>query len=162
MIAPQERQRHGCRRGASVESRGTNATRTFYAGAALPAIPILPTKASGRRLPPFGRDVERAVAAGKSPNVYIYATPDAWERVRNRTRGTAMVLPPGEDPEAYRWPCVPGGVFICAPGAPRELALKLARAVVSCGSPLAFAVYGNAEALIVRTTAHAQTLGFVP
>lgn len=134
----------------------------FYAGAAQSAVPILPIKAAGKRVPPFGRDVERAVGEGKNPNVTLFATPDAWVRACNRTRGTAIMLPPGESPESIQWPRVPAGVFVNAAGQPRELAFRIARAVVSCGSPLAFAVYGNAEALIVRTTAHAQTLELVP
>lgn len=121
-------------------------------------VPITSIQSAASRHPPFGRDVEFAVAAGKSPNVYVFACVDAWERARNRTRGTALVLPPGDDPEAYRWPRVPSCVFVCAPGQPRELAFRIARAVVSCGTPMAFAVFGDGEALIVRTVAHAAEL----
>ena len=121
-------------------------------------VPITPIQSAATRLPPFGRDVEFAVAAGKSPNVHLFAGVDAWARACSRTRGTALVLPPGDEPEGYRWPRVSAGVFVCAPGQPRELAFRIARAVVSCGTPMAFAVFGDGEALIVRTVAHAAEL----
>jgi hypothetical protein len=156
MIGYPKRQRPAAT-GRYQNRREQDATSAFYAAAAdkQVVVQIAPIQSTVKRLPPYGRDVERAVAAGKNPNVFLYATPDAWERARNRSCGTAMLLPPGDDPEVYRWPSVPGGVFVCAPGASRELAFRLARAVVSAGSPLAFAVFGDREALIVRTAAHA-------
>jgi hypothetical protein len=160
MMTLHKQQRHGGNRGAGNNHRGLDATSAFYAGAVATqaVIPITPITATATRLPPYGHDVEQAVAAGKNPNVFLFATSDAWDRARKRTRGTALVLPPGDDPEVYRWPCVPSGVFVCAPGASRELAFRLARAVVSGGTQLAFAVFGDGEALIVRTSAHAAEL----
>jgi hypothetical protein len=61
-----------------------------------------------------------------------------------------MLLPPGETAHSYRWPLVPGGVFIVANGMPRKLAFDLARAVVSHGTRLAVAAFGNDELLIVE------------
>ena len=122
-------------------------------------IPITPILSTATRRPPFGREVELAVAAGKSPNVYLFACADAWDRASKRMPGTRMLLPHGEQPEAYRWPRVPSCVFVCAPGQPRELAFRITRAVVSGGTPMAFAVFGDGDALIVRTAEHAAELG---
>jgi len=161
MNSPQKRQRPQVRTaGAGENHRGLDATSAFYAAAAdkQVVIPITPVTCTAKRLPPYGAAVEQAVAAGKNSNVFLFATKDAWERARNRTRGTALVLPPGDDPEAYRWPCVPSGVFVCAPGASRDLAFRLARAVVSGGTPMVFAIFGDGEALIVRTAEHAAEL----
>jgi hypothetical protein len=106
------------------------------------------------RRPPFARDIEAAVAAGRHPNVFVFATADAWDRARrHRERhgaDSALLLPPGEAPDAYRWPIVSGGVFVVAVGRPRTLAFEVARSIVSAGTPLATAVYGNDEMLVVR------------
>ena len=107
------------------------------------------------RLPPFGREVAEAVKAGARMNVYLYATRDAWDRARNRRgdhgSGSALLLPPGDDPARYRWPTVPNGVFIVATGQTRRLAFALAQAVVSHGTQMTFAVFGDGEALIVKS-----------
>jgi hypothetical protein len=106
------------------------------------------------RRAPFARDVESAIAAGRRPNVYVFATADAWDRARRRREShgadSALLLPPGEAPDAYRWPVVPGGVFVVAVGRPRTIAFEIGRAIVSCGTPLATVLYGADEMLIVR------------
>lgn len=105
------------------------------------------------RLPPFGRDVKVAIAAGRNPNVYVFATPDAWDRARRRRErhgsDSALILPPGETPSSFRWPNVPGGLVVVATGRQRVLAFELARCIVTCGTPLVSALYGDNELLIV-------------
>jgi hypothetical protein len=62
-----------------------------------------------------------------------------------------MLLPPGEASDLFRWPVVPGGLLVVAIGQPRALAFELARTIVTCGTPLASAIYDVAELLIVRS-----------
>ena len=118
--------------------------------------PIKRIDARATRLPPFGREVENAITENKSLNVYLFAGRDAWECARARREahgsGSALLLPPGDDPTAYRWPTVANGVLIVAPSEPRARAFALAQAVVSCGTPMAFAAFGDHEALIVRAS----------
>lgn len=116
-------------------------------------IPIDPSTMKATRLPPFAREIQAAVAAGKNPNVYVYSTPNAWDLARRRREyhGTdsALILPPGEAPESFRWPVVPGGLLVVATGQPRTLAFELARAIATRGTPLVSALYGDNELLIV-------------
>jgi hypothetical protein len=90
--------------------------------AASPVVRVEASASAATRLPPFGRDVQAAVAAGMKPNVYLFATRDAWENARRRRDrhgvDSAMLLPPGEMANSYRWPFIPGGVFIVANGMP--------------------------------------------
>jgi hypothetical protein len=55
------------------------------------------------KLPPYGRNV-----VNNPRNVFIYAGRDAWSSGRTRAnlvgKNSVMVLPPGEDFRAYRWP----------------------------------------------------------
>jgi hypothetical protein len=119
-------------------------------------VPALQVTAS--RLPPFGREVVRALAAARYVNVYIYAGPDAWARVRARRAshgaGSAMLLPMNAAPAMFKWPIVSNGVLIVATD--RRGAFDLARAVVSCGTPMAFAAFGD-NALIISRTSGVQT-----
>lgn len=59
-------------------------------------------------LAPFGKEVVKEIRAGKDPDVHLFANPDGWSAARHRIercgRGTAMVLPVGDDPASYRWP----------------------------------------------------------
>ena len=62
------------------------------------------------RLAPFGRQVIAHQRAGIEPNVFIYAGSNCWnlgkQRCRSHGEGTALVLPPDDDPETYRWPAL--------------------------------------------------------
>jgi|GEM_PF-4862269 len=160
---PQTRQRHGVSRGVLIDHCSVNAAPQLYAAAPAPSlsksayiVPIEGTTATGTKLPPYGKEVENTIAGGMTTNVYLFAAHDAWERARHRHKtrgpGSALLLPHGGDPAAYRWPIVPNGVFVAAEGQPRERVFKLAQAVVSHGTPMAFAVYGNGDALIVRSS----------
>lgn len=117
-------------------------------------VPIEPSAIRARRLAPYAREVEAAVVAGRTPNVYLFAAPDAWDCAQRRREwhgpGSVLALPPGEAADSFRWPVVPGGVFVVAPGRNRVFAFELARAVVSCGTPMAFAIFGGGDVLIVR------------
>lgn len=119
---------------------------------------------SGSRLPPYGKEVEQAVREGRFTNVAVFAGPSAWARAtsRRRTHGPAstLVLPPNEPPASYRWPVIPGGVMVVA--GDRKSALELAQAIVSDGTPLAFAIFGDCDAVIVRSPDWASSLSTHP
>lgn len=94
------------------------------------------------RLPPFGRDVEAALAADKHPNVRLYACRhDPWTLARQHRHtfgpGSTLLLPPGDDPEAYRWPPVRELVAIVT-GLPDDTLHALARALVRDGLRLGY------------------------
>src|SRR3989344_4133114 len=60
-----------------------------------------------RKLPPFGRDVEWKRRMGFPINLFIFCGTGAWERAQQRIdyyKGDALILPPGEAPERYKWP----------------------------------------------------------
>ena len=60
------------------------------------------------RLAPYARAVIDLQRAGRHPNVYLFAGRDCWNMAEHRRRthgdGTALVLPPGERPDSFRWP----------------------------------------------------------
>ena len=68
------------------------------------------------RAAPYSRSILEAQRAGRHPNVYCFAGSDAWNQAEHRRRthgeGTALVLPPGEDPEAFRWPALDALVLV--------------------------------------------------
>ncbi len=94
--------------------------------------------ALGRKLPPFGREVAEVIAAGRIPNCFVYAGPNAWARAKRRREqlgaGSAMVLPPGADPAEFRWPRLSGGVVVDARDLEYAAAVALARALASAGT----------------------------
>lgn len=57
--------------------------------------------APGKRLPPYAKRLKD----GAGRTLWICTGSDAWERAKSTTwmSGAKVVLPPGEDPEAYRW-----------------------------------------------------------
>jgi len=57
------------------------------------------------RAPPFGSELIRARALGRSCNVFLHVGPRAWERAGKRPSGHRLCLPPGEDFSAYDWSC---------------------------------------------------------
>lgn len=94
-----------------------------------------------KRLPPFGKKVEAALAAGRHPNVRLFACANAWDLARTHRQAigddSALVLPPGDDPDAYRWPRVLNLVGNIT-GLPSEQIPRLARALVRDGCLLAY------------------------
>lgn len=69
-----------------------------------------------RPVPPFGRAVVAKLNRGERPNVWVYGGSRAWEEARWRTYhigpGTALLLPPGDDPNGYRWPVAGLGIML--------------------------------------------------
>lgn len=69
-----------------------------------------------RRLAPHARGILAKLAAGRYPNLYCFAGSDAWRQARRRVSRhgpeSAMLLPPGESPSSYIWPCVDALVLI--------------------------------------------------
>jgi len=86
---------------------------------------------TARRLAPYARHVIQRQRAGVEPNVYLFAGSDCWNQAEHRRRthgdGTALVLPPGEPPESYRWPSLDALCLI--PGAAEG---DLVRRLVIC------------------------------
>jgi len=90
---------------------------------------------TGLRSPPYGREVMAALAAGKHPNVRLYACrPDPWTPARAHRDafgpGATLVLPVDADPAEFRWPPIRNLVANVAglPGATlHALALALVR-----------------------------------
>lgn len=93
------------------------------------------------RLPPFGREVEAALAADKYPNVRLYACIDGWElAMQHRATfgpGSTLLLPRGDDPETYRWPPV-RELVANVTGLSGDNLQRLARSLVRDGCRLAY------------------------
>lgn len=68
------------------------------------------------KLAPFSKAILEQQRAGRTPNVYLFAGSDAWNQAEYRRRthgdGSALVLPPGERPEAFRWPALDALVLV--------------------------------------------------
>lgn len=74
--------------------------------------------AAGRRLPPYARelidarrgDLRRYVGTspdGRHPTLFLLAGADCWPVARQwHGRRLLVLLPPGDQPEAYRWECL--------------------------------------------------------
>lgn len=94
-----------------------------------------------RPLPPYGREVMDELAAGRQrPSVRLYACNGAWALARQHHRtfgkGSTLLLPPGANPLAFRWP--PVGLVGNCTGLPGAALHALAEALVRDGVPLAF------------------------
>lgn len=105
-------------------------------------------RASGMQLPgetiayrsaPYARAILERMRAGKHPNVYAFAGSDGWNLAEHRRRthgeGTALVLPPGDDPEQFRWPALDALVAIpgdCSGDRFRRLVVALLTAGCRC------------------------------
>jgi hypothetical protein len=93
----------------------------------------------GRNWAPYAREVQDAPR-----NVYLFTGAEAWRLARARRdargTGTALLLPPGDDPGMYRWPSITQGILIVATTIPRTMALELARCIVSDGTPVVFVI----------------------
>lgn len=75
-----------------------------------------PNISTARRLPPYARHITEAQRAGRHPNVYLFAGSDAWNQAEHRRwthgEGSALVLPPGDEPEDFRWPALDALVLV--------------------------------------------------
>lgn len=72
-----------------------------------------------RPLPPYGRHVEAVLrdpqqlarcsgCTATCATIWVATGPDAWHWPRHRPNHLAVVLPPGEDPEAFDWAFLQG------------------------------------------------------
>ena len=61
-----------------------------------------------RKLPPYGRPLSAKIKRGENVEPYVYAGPFAWPEGNWHSQyigqGTALVLPPEDDADDYRWP----------------------------------------------------------
>ena len=91
------------------------------------------------RAAPYSRAILEAQRAGRHPSVYLFAGSDCWNLAEHRRRthgeGSALVLPPGEDPEAFRWPALDALVLVpgdCDGDTVRRLVVALLIARCRC------------------------------
>lgn len=110
-----------------------------------------------RRLPPYGREVMDALAAGDSPNVRLYANrPDPWTPARAHRAAfgpaSTLVLSPGAEPEGFTWPPVRDLVGNVT-GLDGESVRALAQALVRDGVRLAYLLDASDPARNVRVVA---------
>lgn len=120
----------------------------------------LPIATIHRKLPPYGGEVMRALADGDTMNVWIYANrPNPWTLATKHRHvfgpGTILVLPAGEDPEAFRWPPVPE-LLVDVTDLPGLTMRALAHALVRDGVQLAYLLDGrrHQRSLRVRAKRH--------
>jgi len=83
-----------------------------------PVIEVEALQVNGVKRAPYAIEVEQLLAAGKVPNVYLFAGASAWQRANARRDqhgpGSALVLPDDEDPANLKWPAV-DAVVVCWP-----------------------------------------------
>jgi len=94
------------------------------------------------KLPPYGREVMDALAAGHSCNVRLYACrPDPWSPARRHRDasgpGSTLVLPVDADPAAIHWPPL-RDLIANVTGLPGDTLNALARALVRDGLELGY------------------------
>jgi hypothetical protein len=100
--------------------------------------------------------VEDEISAGHSPNVYVLTGSEAWTRASRRREvhgaGSALVLPQGGDPRAFRWPVL-DSVFVDARTLRRQAAVELGAALIANGVRYAAVLAADDEALNFRAAA---------
>jgi hypothetical protein len=73
---------------------------------------------SARKLPLYAREVIAASAAGRSPNVYVFAGDSAWQRAQRRRwahgAGSAVAVPLDSEPGAFDWTFLRGQAVVLA------------------------------------------------
>ncbi len=117
-----------------------------------------------RRLPPYGRQVAYALKRGKALNLWIYGGTLAWQgaawRTENIGPATALALPPGADPDDYRWPVKGLKVFLLwidgytldnpRQDVKRDELLRFAARLIKDGASLVVALFEAEGFLYVR------------
>lgn len=112
--------------------------------------------AAAGKLPPFGREVEDAARTDSLPpsGVTIFQPPcpitgqDAWllaaDWRQHFGKGSAMLLPIGDVPGAYRWPALDEArVVLWVHGMGREEAVALATALIEASAYSCIEVLGG-------------------
>lgn len=101
-----------------------------------PVIEVEALQVDGVKRAPYALEVEQLLAAGKIPNVYVFAGASAWQRANARRDqhglGSAMVLPDDEEPAHLKWPAV-DAVVVCWPRSTQpdyRRRIELARALI--------------------------------
>lgn len=99
-------------------------------------------RTAGTHRPPYGREVADALAAGRVPNVRLFANrPDPWPLARQHRQAfgpaSTLVLPADTDPETFRWPPV-RELVANVTGLPGGTLQALARALVRDGMTLGY------------------------
>lgn len=74
-------------------------------------------------------------------NLFVFAGQDAWVKARQRKKGTAMVLPDGEEPAFYRWPVNGLQITLVWPDASRESLLAFGEYLIRSGAELVVAPF---------------------
>ena len=104
-----------------------------------PTIEINALDRPGLRRAPYCGEVELLQASGITPNVYLFAGPECWERADDRRikhgAGSALVLPDDVRPSALRWPSV-DALVVCWPPADASVyrrKIELAQALIRDG-----------------------------
>lgn len=118
-----------------------------------------PNRTSVRRLAPYAHEVQAALDAGHLPNVRVFACRNAWKLAREHRhtfgQGTVLVLPPGENPETFRWPCV-RDLMGNITGLPGDQVQRLAHALVRDGCRLAYLLDSEQPERSLRVIARAS------
>ena len=93
-----------------------------------------------KKLPPFGRTVATSLKRNEWLNLFIFAGHEAWKRANHRIRyagpASALVLPPGENPDDYRWPVYRQEVMLIWPEGTRNEISHLACVLTHAGAQL--------------------------
>ena len=153
MTRPLTRQRPALAGVGRGESNAMRTVRASYHAAAAHDSTRLP-------LPPYGREVMEALAAGRAVNVRLYANrPDPWALAKQHRHAfgpaSTLVLPMDTDPLALHWPRVELVANIT--DLRGDLVQALAHALVRGGCRLAYLLDENDSARNVRVIVKAGT-----
>lgn len=109
----------------------------------IPLTPFIPFSQNTSRLryPPYSRNLRDQIAQGVLPRlgVWLFLGPEAFDQAKIHLCSTrsVLVLPDGEDPEAFVWPVkdLPVVIFDRLPTGSDELFLKrLAYSLLAAGA----------------------------
>jgi len=88
-------------------------------------------------------------------NMWIYSGPEAWRRAQWRVQRNlpVLVLRPGDDPAAYRWPVYGAEVTVVDSGCPELTLEALAHNLLTAGANLVCVIHGaNRKCTFFRQT----------
>lgn len=81
------------------------------------------TSPQGRKLPPYGQALAKALETNTLREVWIFVGDAAWSHVTRPAADGRTLLPPGESPSVFRWPVDGLEVLAIQAGAVTEAAL---------------------------------------